>query len=122
MLTCLAEGYPFIFGFTVYKSFKSQEAKRTGIAHMPKKGERAIGDHGGGGKTSQPSASSCVTRGEKRGAWTGTSPCRSSISKPLQRISGRFEGEKPPGPFRGQIWDATGDRPEITGRTVPKTQ
>ena len=45
MLTCLAEGYPFVFGFTVYKSFKSQEVKHTGIAHMPKKGEIAIGGH-----------------------------------------------------------------------------
>ena len=31
MLACLAEGYPFVFGFTVYESFESQELKRTGI-------------------------------------------------------------------------------------------
>ena len=45
MLTCLAEGYPFVFGFAVYESFESQELKRTGIVHMPKKGERTIGGH-----------------------------------------------------------------------------
>lgn len=45
MLICLAEGYPFVFGFTVYKSFESKKVARTGIVNMPKKGERAIGGH-----------------------------------------------------------------------------
>ena len=45
MLACLAEGYPFVFGFTVYESFESQEVLRTGIVHMPKKKEKAIGGH-----------------------------------------------------------------------------
>ncbi|MEI6631886.1 MAG: C1 family peptidase [bacterium] len=45
MLTCLAEGYPFVFGFTVYKSFRSKKVARTGIAAMPKKSERVIGGH-----------------------------------------------------------------------------
>ncbi len=45
MLACIAEGYPFIFGFTVYESFESQEVLETGTVHMPKKKEKAIGDH-----------------------------------------------------------------------------
>jgi C1A family cysteine protease len=45
MLACLAEGYAFVFGFTVYESFESQEVLRTGIVHMPKKEEKAIGGH-----------------------------------------------------------------------------
>ena len=45
MLACLAEGYPFVFGFAVYKSFESQKTKRTGIADMPKKDEVMIGGH-----------------------------------------------------------------------------
>ena len=45
MLACLAEGYPFVFGFTVYESFESAKVKRTGIANMPKKGEVALGGH-----------------------------------------------------------------------------
>lgn len=45
MLTCLTEGYPFVFGFTVYESFESPEVERTGAVHMPKKGERTIGGH-----------------------------------------------------------------------------
>ena len=45
MLTCLAEGYPFVFGFTVYESFQSQRVAKTGVANMPKKKEKALGGH-----------------------------------------------------------------------------
>jgi C1A family cysteine protease len=45
MLACLAEGYPFVFGFTVYESFASKRVERTGIVNMPKKSERVIGGH-----------------------------------------------------------------------------
>ncbi|MEO6136905.1 MAG: C1 family peptidase [Ginsengibacter sp.] len=43
---CLAEGYPFAFGFSVYESFMSAEVKRTGIMPMPHiSKERMIGGH-----------------------------------------------------------------------------
>ena len=45
MLTCLAEGYPFVFGFTVYESFESEAVAQTGVVHMPKKSETALGGH-----------------------------------------------------------------------------
>jgi C1A family cysteine protease len=45
MLNCLAEGFPFVFGFTVYESFESLKTAQTGIAPMPKKTEKAIGGH-----------------------------------------------------------------------------
>ena len=45
MLACLAEGYPFVFGFAVYESFESPEVRRTGIACMPGKDERMLGGH-----------------------------------------------------------------------------
>jgi C1A family cysteine protease len=45
MRTCLAEGFPFVFGFTVYESFESQEVARTGIVQMPQPGERSLGGH-----------------------------------------------------------------------------
>ncbi|HNW40150.1 MAG TPA: C1 family peptidase [Candidatus Omnitrophota bacterium] len=45
MLICLSQGYPFVFGFTVYESFESLAVKRTGVAKMPKKGERVLGGH-----------------------------------------------------------------------------
>ena len=45
MLTCLAEGYPFVFGFTVYESFQSQKVAKTGVANMPRKKEKVLGGH-----------------------------------------------------------------------------
>jgi C1A family cysteine protease len=45
MRTCLAEGFPFVFGFTVYESFESQEVTRTGLVNMPKPHEQVLGGH-----------------------------------------------------------------------------
>jgi C1A family cysteine protease len=45
MRGCLASGYPFIFGFTVYESFESPTVAQTGHAPMPGPGERAVGGH-----------------------------------------------------------------------------
>jgi C1A family cysteine protease len=45
MLTCLADGYPFVFGITLYESFESDHVKLSGVVDMPKPGERAIGGH-----------------------------------------------------------------------------
>lgn len=39
----LYEGYPIIFGFTVYESFDSDEVKKTGIIPIPKRGEKILG-------------------------------------------------------------------------------
>src|SRR2546428_326875 len=45
MRGCLATGYPFIFGFTVYESFESPSVAQTGHAPMPGPTERAVGGH-----------------------------------------------------------------------------
>ncbi|HVH61963.1 MAG TPA: C1 family peptidase [Candidatus Dormibacteraeota bacterium] len=45
MKGCLASGNPFVFGFTVYESFESEEVRRTGHATLPGWGERPIGGH-----------------------------------------------------------------------------
>ena len=42
---CLASGYPFVFGFTVYESFESQQVAETGHAPMPGSTEASIGGH-----------------------------------------------------------------------------
>lgn len=42
---CLASGYPFVFGFTVYNSFESQQVAQTGHASMPSPSETVIGGH-----------------------------------------------------------------------------
>jgi C1A family cysteine protease len=45
MRGCLASGYPFIFGFTVYESFESPAVAQTGHAPLPGPLERAVGGH-----------------------------------------------------------------------------
>ncbi len=45
MKACLAEGYPFVFGFTVYESFESDPVARTGQVNLPRPGERSVGGH-----------------------------------------------------------------------------
>ncbi len=35
MKSCLADGYPFVFGFTVYSAFEGPEVAKTGILKMP---------------------------------------------------------------------------------------
>ena len=45
MRGCLAAGYPFVFGFTVYESFESAEVARSGVVPMPAPGEQVMGGH-----------------------------------------------------------------------------
>jgi C1A family cysteine protease len=45
MKGCLAEGYPFVFGFTVYASFESQAVANSGVVPMPASGEKTVGGH-----------------------------------------------------------------------------
>ena len=45
MKTCLAQGYPFVFGFTVYESFESDQVAHTGMAALPSATETALGGH-----------------------------------------------------------------------------
>jgi C1A family cysteine protease len=45
MQACLASGYPFVAGFSVYESFESPEVVKTGIVPMPQPGEKLLGGH-----------------------------------------------------------------------------
>ena len=45
MRSCLADGFPFVFGFTVYEAFESAEVARSGVLNMPKPGEKTVGGH-----------------------------------------------------------------------------
>ena len=35
MRTCLADGFPFVFGFSVYENFMTKDVEKSGIAKMP---------------------------------------------------------------------------------------
>jgi C1A family cysteine protease len=45
MKGCLASGFPFVFGFTVYPEFESPQVAKDGIVPMPDLSKRAIGGH-----------------------------------------------------------------------------
>jgi C1A family cysteine protease len=45
MVNCLAAGFPFVFGFSVYESFESAAVAQTGVVPMPAKTERCLGGH-----------------------------------------------------------------------------
>jgi C1A family cysteine protease len=45
MKGCLASGFPFVFGFSVYESFESSAVTRNGQVPMPAPGERMVGGH-----------------------------------------------------------------------------
>jgi C1A family cysteine protease len=45
MQGCLASGFPFVFGFTVYESFEGEQVAKTGILSMPASSEKRVGGH-----------------------------------------------------------------------------
>lgn len=45
MRGCLAEGFPFVFGFTVYEYFESEAMAASGALRLPAAGENVVGGH-----------------------------------------------------------------------------
>ena len=45
MKGCLAEGFPFVFGFTAYKFFESAAVARSGVVRLPSTNDATIGGH-----------------------------------------------------------------------------
>ncbi|MDB5156951.1 MAG: peptidase [Mucilaginibacter sp.] len=45
MRGCLADGYPFVFGFSVYQSFESLDVQTSGIVNLPRPDENMVGGH-----------------------------------------------------------------------------
>jgi C1A family cysteine protease len=43
--TCLANGFPFVFGFVVYPSFETVAVSKTGLVPMPTPTEQPLGGH-----------------------------------------------------------------------------
>jgi C1A family cysteine protease len=42
---CLADGYPFVLGFTVYSAFESPQVAQTGVLNLPTSSEQVLGGH-----------------------------------------------------------------------------
>ena len=45
MKNCLAQGFPFVVGVSVYGSFENQQAESTGFIPLPKNSESLLGGH-----------------------------------------------------------------------------
>jgi C1A family cysteine protease len=45
MKGCLASGYPFVIGFSVYESFEGPDVAKTGVLSMPLPAEKLLGGH-----------------------------------------------------------------------------
>lgn len=45
MKACLAQGFPFVFGFTVYDAFESADVAHLGIVPMPSPADQPVGGH-----------------------------------------------------------------------------
>jgi len=45
MRTCLADGFPFVFGFTVYTAFESAAVAKSGVLNLPGPKEKVMGGH-----------------------------------------------------------------------------
>ena len=43
--SCISEGFPFVFGFTVYESFMTAAVAKNGKMPMPKPSEKVVGGH-----------------------------------------------------------------------------
>ena len=69
LLTCLASGYPFVFGFSVYQSFETLRVAATGVVNLPRMGERVLGGHAVVGCGYDLKARRFTVRNSWGGAW-----------------------------------------------------
>ncbi|MGD0236095.1 MAG: C1 family peptidase [Syntrophorhabdales bacterium] len=69
MRTCLADGFPFVFGFTVYESFESQDVANTGVVPMPGTNEQVLGGHAVVGVGYDDSQKRFIVRNSWGNAW-----------------------------------------------------
>ena len=73
---CLAAGYPFVFGFTVYESFESRQVAATGIVLMPSPSEHVMGGHAVLGVGYDDKAQTFTVRNSWSAKWGKGGYCR----------------------------------------------
>ncbi|HME44118.1 MAG TPA: C1 family peptidase [Syntrophorhabdales bacterium] len=69
MRASLADGFPFVFGFTVYESFESQDVANTGVVPMPGTDEQVLGGHAVVGVGYDDSQQRFIVRNSWGDAW-----------------------------------------------------
>jgi C1A family cysteine protease len=75
MRGCLASGYPFVFGFSVYTSFESDAVAKSGHVPMPKKKEKQIGGHAMLAVGYEHAKKRFIVRNSWGGAWARAGYC-----------------------------------------------
>jgi C1A family cysteine protease len=75
MQGCLASGYPFVFGFSVYESFESAEVAKTGVVPLPKQGEKQLGGHAVLAVGYDDASQSFLVRNSWSSAWGDSGYC-----------------------------------------------
>jgi len=66
---CLAGGFPFVFGFTVYESFEGKTIAETGLMPFPGKKEKPIGGHAIEGVGYNDLTKTLICRNSWGGGW-----------------------------------------------------
>ena len=104
---CLASGYPFVFGFSVYESFESDAVAKTGKMPMPKPKEKQLGGHAVLAVGHDTASKRFLVRNSwgPDWGWAVTSPCPRPISstaasRTICGRSSRFDDEPEPEPPR----------------------
>ena len=69
MRSCLAGGFPFVFGFSVYESFESAAVAKSGRVPMPKPKEQLVGGHAVVAVGYDAQARSFIARNSWGAAW-----------------------------------------------------
>jgi C1A family cysteine protease len=69
MKGCLADGYPFVFGFSVYESFESAAVARSGVVPLPSPRESLLGGHAVLAVGYDDASARFVLRNSWGGAW-----------------------------------------------------
>ncbi|MFF9646393.1 C1 family peptidase [Kitasatospora aureofaciens] len=117
MKACLASGFPFVFGFTVYADFESAEVEKTGVAQLPTTDEEVIGGHAVMAVGYDDQTERFIVRNSwgPAGAWTATSPCRmpTSPSRDSHRTSGRSASSPESALFDQEFPISTGQRQRV---------
>ena len=73
---CLAAGYPFVFGFTVYESFESQAVAKSGDVPMPSPTEHSLGGHAVLGVGYEDKTQTFLVRNSWGSEWGDKGYCR----------------------------------------------
>lgn len=69
MRGCLAEGFPFVFGFTVYEYFESEAMAASGELRLPARGEKVVGGHAVMAVGYDDAAQAIIVRNSWGAAW-----------------------------------------------------